>query len=98
MDTGCYINCNKLTTQSASTKNKCSVPTSVKETFEGCRFKSEFNCLDFVLTKFEKGSQNFPAEAQGFERNCHHSAYELLSVAHICWMGSQVAALVQIDR
>jgi hypothetical protein len=37
MDSPCYVNCPTLKTQSVSEMNKCSVPNTVDENFDGCK-------------------------------------------------------------
>jgi len=36
MDSPCYVNCPTLKTQSISEMNKCAVPNTVDENFDGC--------------------------------------------------------------
>ncbi len=36
MDSPCYVNCPTLKTQSVTEMNKCAVPNTVDEDFEGC--------------------------------------------------------------
>lgn len=38
MDSPCYVNCPTLKTQSVSEMNKCSVPNTVDEDFDGCKW------------------------------------------------------------
>ncbi len=52
MDTPCYVNCPTLKTQAIEEMNKCAVPNTVDEDYDGCEYfpLDSPGCREVILT------------------------------------------------